>query len=143
MNDKIKAALLGDAAAAAECTAAGIAIPCPFCGEARGVAVGYCGAVFCPECDATRGELSDWNRRVPVQTENAEKDRELKAYEIAMKMVTAQRDEASYRMKAAEAALTCAEAERDAAVQCMRNIKQALTGGELVLDSLHGAQEEA
>ena len=33
MKERIKAALRGDPDAAAECTAAEIAIPCPFCGS--------------------------------------------------------------------------------------------------------------
>lgn len=70
MNSKIKAALLGDAAAAAECTAAGIAIPCPFCGETHGVAVGYFGVVLCAGCGAIHGKIEAWNRRAPVPPED-------------------------------------------------------------------------
>lgn len=49
----------------------------------------------------------------------AEKDKEIKAYEIIMKTMPAQRDEATYRMKAAEVALSRVEAERDAACEAI------------------------
>lgn len=47
----------------------------------------------------------------------AEKDKEIKAYEIIMKTMPAQRDEAIYRIKAAEATLARVEAERDALLE--------------------------
>ena len=75
MDSKIKAALLGDEAAAAECTAAGIAIPCPFCGETKIVDDEL--DCYCDKCGAQASTLKLWNRRAPVQTENAEKDKEI------------------------------------------------------------------
>lgn len=68
MDDKIKAALRGDAAAAAECTAAGIAIPCPFCGATKIVDDGL--DCYCDKCDAQASNLQLWSRRAPAQSED-------------------------------------------------------------------------
>lgn len=77
MTDKIKAALLGDPATAAECTAAGIAIPCPFCGEQHEICristhVGiYCRRLrYTVEFATERAALAAWNHRAPIQTED-------------------------------------------------------------------------
>lgn len=87
MDAKIKAALLGDAATAAECTAAGIAIPCPFCGGEAEARTGYDSEyAICTQCGArtatTVGDyydegfmdgtyaLAHWNRRAPVQSKD-------------------------------------------------------------------------
>lgn len=65
MNDKIKAALMGDPDAAAECTAAGVAIPCPFCGGEAIMAFWYatCSDKKC-YCSGKLFDPGTWNRRV-------------------------------------------------------------------------------
>ena len=104
MDSKIKAALLGDATAAAECTAAGIAIPCPFCGETKIVDDEL--DCYCDKCGAQASTLKLWNRRAPVQTENAEKDRDIVR-------LTAERDAAVADIMMAASGRCCQICSRD------------------------------
>ena len=78
-----------------------------------------------------------------LQTENAEKDKKIERLEIELRYKQSECDSHYGDFCEAKATLSRVEAERDAAVQCMHNDKQALTDGELVLDSLRGAQGEA
>jgi len=74
----IDRALLGDPEAAKACTEAGVAIPCPFCGEegSLGITPTHKYQVWCPRChcvnlgsfhSTAEEALSDWNRRADLR----------------------------------------------------------------------------
>lgn len=73
MNNKelIRCALMGDKQAQEECTAKGIALPCPFCGNENNIISNWgMFRVWCPHCKAksedtltTRDALKSWNTR--------------------------------------------------------------------------------
>lgn len=55
MTDLVRRALLGDRGAQKECTAQGVALPCPFCSKKTTKTCGYMGLTFykCRTCGAT------------------------------------------------------------------------------------------
>ena len=73
MNNKelIRCALMGDKQAQEECTAKGIVLPCPFCGNENNIISNWgMFRVWCPHCKAksedtltTRDALKSWNAR--------------------------------------------------------------------------------
>ena len=73
MNNKelIRCALMGDKQAQEECTAKGIVLPCPFCGNENNIISNWgMLRVWCPHCKAksedtltTRDALKSWNAR--------------------------------------------------------------------------------
>lgn len=73
MNNKelIRRALTGDKKAQEECTAKGIVLPCPFCGNENNIISNWgMFRVWCPHCKAksedtltTRDALKSWNAR--------------------------------------------------------------------------------
>ena len=73
MNNKelIRCALMGDKQAQEECTAKGIVLPCPFCGNENNIISNWgMFRVWCPHCKAksedtltTRDALKSWNTR--------------------------------------------------------------------------------
>lgn len=73
MNNKelIRCALMGDKQAQEECTAKGIVMPCPFCGNENNIISNWgMFRVWCPHCKAksedtltTRDALKSWNAR--------------------------------------------------------------------------------
>lgn len=73
MNNKelIRCALMGDKQAQEECTAKGIVLPCPFCGNENNITSNWgMFRVWCPHCKAksedtltTRDALKSWNTR--------------------------------------------------------------------------------
>lgn len=70
-KELIRRALLGDKQAQEECTAKGIALPCPFCGNENNIISNWgMFRVWCPHCKAksedtltTRDALKSWNTR--------------------------------------------------------------------------------
>lgn len=70
-KELIRRALLGDKQAQEECTAKGIALPCPFCGNENNIISNWgMFRVWCPHCKAksedtltTRDALKSWNAR--------------------------------------------------------------------------------
>lgn len=73
MNNKelIRCVLMGDKQAQEECTAKGIVLPCPFCGNENNIISNWgMFRVWCPHCKAksedtltTRDALKSWNAR--------------------------------------------------------------------------------
>lgn len=73
MTDKeqIRRALMGNKQAQEECTAKGIVLPCPFCGNENNIISNWgMFRVWCPHCKAksedtltTRDALKSWNTR--------------------------------------------------------------------------------
>lgn len=70
-KELIRKALLGDKQAQEECTAKGIVLPCPFCGNENNIISNWgMFRVWCPHCKAksedtltTRDALKSWNTR--------------------------------------------------------------------------------
>lgn len=70
-KELIRRALLGDKQAQEECTAKGIVLPCPFCGNENNIISNWgMFRVWCPHCKAksedtltTRDALKSWNTR--------------------------------------------------------------------------------
>lgn len=80
MNDKtIRAAMAGDQEAQRRCTEAGVALPCPFCGDGRvSQRVYHAGPMSyaCAGCYAKTGQCSEqqqalaaWNTRAALPAE--------------------------------------------------------------------------
>lgn len=70
-KELIRCALMGDKQAQEECTAKGIVLPCPFCGNENNIISNWgMFRVWCPHCKAksedtltTRDALKSWNTR--------------------------------------------------------------------------------
>lgn len=70
-KELIRCALMGDKQAQEECTAKGIVLPCPFCGNENNIISNWgMFRVWCPHCKAksedtltTRDALKSWNSR--------------------------------------------------------------------------------
>lgn len=70
-KELIRRALMGDKQVQEECTAKGIALPCPFCGNENNIISNWgMFRVWCPHCKAksedsltTRDALKVWNTR--------------------------------------------------------------------------------
>lgn len=70
-KELIRCALMGDKQAQEECTAKGIVLPCPFCGNENSIVSNWgMFRVWCPHCKAksedtltTRDALKSWNTR--------------------------------------------------------------------------------
>lgn len=70
-KELIRRALMGDKQAQEECTAKGIVLPCPFCGNENNIISNWgMFRVWCPHCKAksedtltTRDALKSWNTR--------------------------------------------------------------------------------
>ena len=71
MGNLVRKALMGNKQAQEECTAKGIVLPCPFCGNENNIISNWgMFRVWCPHCKAksedtltTRDALKSWNSR--------------------------------------------------------------------------------